>query len=65
MSKKILNGVVVSAKPNKTIKCQINIKDNSYEINLLWRIETEQEMKYYKAGGILNYVLNNILRTLA
>ncbi|MBI29008.1 MAG: Aconitate hydratase A [Alphaproteobacteria bacterium MarineAlpha5_Bin11] len=52
-------------EPNKTIKCQINIKDNSYEINLLCRIETEQEMKYYKAGGILNYVLNNILRTLA
>ncbi|MDB2550711.1 aconitate hydratase AcnA, partial [Rickettsiales bacterium] len=41
--------------PKDNIKCQITRKDGSMEeIDLLSRIDTENEVKYYKAGGILN-----------
>tara|TARA_Y100000389_G_scaffold95163_1_gene91817 strand:- start:229 stop:2859 length:2631 start_codon:yes stop_codon:yes gene_type:complete len=44
--------------PKGNIKCQITRKDGSIEeINLLSRIDTENEVKYYKSGGILNYML--------
>lgn len=44
--------------PKDIIKCQIARKDGSVtEIDLISRIDTENEVKYYKAGGILNYML--------
>ena len=39
-------------------------KKNQFEINeleLLCRIDTSKELEYYKAGGILQYVLNTII----
>jgi len=44
--------------PKDIIKCQITKKDGSVlEIELISRIDTENEVKYYQAGGILNYML--------
>ena len=44
--------------PKDNIKCQITRKDGSVEeINLLSRVDTDNEVKYYQAGGILNYML--------
>ena len=34
-------------------------------INLKCRIDTNKELEYYKAGGILNYVLNEIISEAA
>ena len=50
--------------PNKILKCKI-IGKNEYLINLKCRIDTKKELAYYKAGGILNFVLNEIISNAA
>ena len=47
-------------KPSKILKCDIVGKTTS-SINLKCRIDTKKELEYYKAGGILNFVLNEII----
>ena len=47
--------------PNKTLKCSIFDKDRNNTIKLKCRIDTFKELDYYKAGGILQYVLNSIV----
>ena len=47
--------------PNKVMKCNIN-NNESKLINLICRIDTMKELEYYKAGGILQYVLNSIVK---
>ena len=47
--------------PNKIMKCNIN-NNESKLINLICRIDTMKELEYYKAGGILQYVLNSIVK---
>ena len=48
--------------PKKIIDCKIESKNLSLEIKLLCRIDTYQELEYFKSGGILQYVLNNIVK---
>ena len=50
-----------SIKPNSELICEINSKDKRY-IKLLCRIDTINELDYYKQGGILQYVLNSIIK---
>ncbi len=50
--------------PNKVLKCKINGKKDIL-INLKCRIDTNKELEYYKAGGILNFVLNEIISNAA
>ena len=45
-------------KPKKIINCNIN---KNRKIKLLCRIDTEKELEYYKSGGILKYLLNQII----
>ena len=47
-------------EPGKTLECEILGKNKIKKIELLCRIDTKQELEYYKAGGILQYVLNSI-----
>ena len=47
--------------PNKLMLCKIDDQKKSYIINLKCRIDTMKELDYYKAGGILQYVLNSIV----
>ena len=47
--------------PNKLMRCQIDNKTKTYSIDLRCRIDTMRELDYYKAGGILQYVLNSIV----
>jgi len=47
--------------PNNVMKCKISSKEKNYEISLKCRIDTLQELDYFKAGGILQYVLNSII----
>ena len=49
-------------KPREKVFCEIKYKDGtSKRIKLLSRIDTENEIEYYKNGGILQFVLRNML----
>ena len=50
--------------PNKVLKCKIE-GENINLVNLKCRIDTNKELDYYKAGGILNFVLNEIISNAA
>ena len=51
-------------RPGIILNCRI---DSSVckSISLKCRIDTNKELEYYKAGGILNYVLNEIISEAA
>ena len=51
-------------KPGAILNCEIYSKE-SKKIHLKCRIDTNKELEYYKAGGILNYVLNEIISEAA
>ena len=55
---------LVELRPGITLNCKINSSESKY-INLKCRIDTNKELEYYKAGGILNYVLNEIISEAA
>ena len=46
--------------PHKILTCKI-VGEETNIINLKCRIDTNKELDYYKAGGILNFVLNEII----
>ena len=48
--------------PGKEVECEIKYADGMVKkINLLSRIDTVNEVEYYKNDGILKYVLRNML----
>ncbi|MEM8652408.1 MAG: aconitate hydratase AcnA [Pseudomonadota bacterium] len=48
-------------KPRQNLDAEITYADGSKKtISLLVRIDTEDELDYYRAGGILHYVLRNL-----
>jgi len=47
--------------PNSEIDCKIH-SDQKRKVKLLCRIDTTKELDYYKQGGILQYVLNSIIK---
>ena len=51
-------------RPGINLICEINFSERKF-INLKCRIDTNKELEYYKAGGILNYVLNEIISEAA
>jgi aconitate hydratase len=51
--------------PNKIMQCEISSGTKNYKINLKCRIDTRKELEYYKAGGILQYVLNSIVNKVS
>ena len=49
-------------EPRQEVECEIKYADGSMKrIQLLCRIDTENEVEYYKHGGILQFVLRNML----
>jgi len=49
-------------EPRQEVDCEIRYADGvSKKIKLLCRIDTANEIEYYKNGGILQYVLRNML----
>ena len=49
-------------EPRQEVECEIKYADGTIKkIQLLCRIDTENEVEYYKHGGILQYVLRNML----
>ena len=52
---------IENISPKKVIKCSIKESNNNRNVELLCRIDTKKELEYFQAGGILHYVLNNII----
>ena len=49
-------------QPRDQVDCEIKFVDGSIKkIKLLSRIDTANEIEYYKNGGILQYVLRNMI----
>ena len=49
-------------KPGQDVECEIKYAEGTIKkIKLLSRIDTINEVEYYKNGGILKYVLRNML----
>tara|TARA_B100000700_G_scaffold327485_1_gene442181 strand:- start:548 stop:3193 length:2646 start_codon:yes stop_codon:yes gene_type:complete len=48
--------------PKIEIECEIKSGEKINKIKLRTRIDTLKELEYYKAGGILQYVLNSIIK---
>ena len=61
-SEKISISGIDKIQPNKLLKCKINRENSIKEIYLKCRIDTNKELDYYKSGGILQYVLNSIIK---
>lgn len=54
-------GIDENLKPKQDLKCVITKEDGSkIETTLLCRIDTSNEIEYYKSGGILQYVMNQL-----
>ena len=48
-------------KPGMTLKATITYKNGKKkDVELLSRIDTEDELEYYQHGGILQYVLRRL-----
>lgn len=56
-----ITGIEGSVKPRMTVKATITRANGDKEtIDLLCRIDTEEEIEYFRKGGILQYVLFNL-----
>jgi aconitate hydratase len=56
-----ITGIEGGIEPGMDVACRIARPDGSTEdIALLCRIDTQDEAEYFKAGGILQYVLHNL-----
>ena len=54
-------GINDDIKAKQILKAVITKADGSKkEIDLLCRLDTSNEVEYYKAGGILQFVLNSL-----
>jgi aconitate hydratase len=59
-----LAGIAGGVKPRMPVKLTITRKDGSVEtLDLLCRIDTLDEVEYYRHGGILPYVLRGLLKS--
>jgi aconitate hydratase len=57
-----LTGLEGGLKPRMDVQCTITRKDGAKEIvSLLCRLDTLDEVEYYRHGGILHYVLRMLL----
>jgi aconitate hydratase len=55
---------LATIKPGDTITATVHLTDGTHrEISLLCRIDTLNEVEYFRHGGILQYVLRQILQT--
>lgn len=54
---------VTTVKPGQKMKAVVKFANgDTKEINLLCRIDTANELEYYKNGGILQYVIRSLLK---
>ena len=54
---------LTSIKPRQKVVAKVTRADGSgFDLPLLCRIDTLDEVEYYRHGGILQYVLRGLLR---
>jgi aconitate hydratase len=54
---------ITSVQPGQRLKARVTHSDgNTREITLQGRIDTANELEYYKNGGILHYVIRSLLK---
>ena len=59
-----IKGLAAGIKPGMKVEMVVTRKDGSTQmVPLLCRIDTLDELEYYKNGGILQYVMKNLLQT--
>lgn len=59
-----MNGISDQLTPHKVLTCQVKYADGSLkEIPLKCRIDTADELGYYLNGGILQYVLRQLIQS--
>jgi aconitate hydratase len=59
-----IKGLAGGIKPRMQVQCVITGKDGKVQtVPLLCRIDTLDELAYYKNGGILHYVMKNLLES--
>jgi len=59
-----IDGIDAGLEPHAELACRITRPDGSVsETKLLCRIDTADELAYFNNGGILHYVLRDILKT--
>jgi aconitate hydratase len=59
-------GLTAGIKPRMDVACRITRKDGTTQaVTLLCRIDTLDEVEYYRHGGILPYVMRNLAKTAA
>lgn len=57
-----IQGIASGLKPAQSLNLKIEYKDGTKkQADLTCRIDTEDEMHYYRNGGILQYVIRNLL----
>ena len=57
-----ITGIENGITPQMNMQCEINRSDDSSQtVTLRCAINTEEEIQYYKNGGILHYVLRNLM----
>ncbi|MBC7396554.1 MAG: aconitate hydratase AcnA, partial [Bdellovibrionales bacterium] len=55
---------ITTVQPGEKLKASVKFSNGtSKEINLLCRIDTANELEYYKNGGILHYVIRQMLKS--
>jgi len=58
-----IGGMAAGLKPRAAIKCRITRRDGkSEEIDLRCRIDTVDELEYFRHGGILQFVLRHMMK---
>ena len=58
-----ITGVEAGVKPRMDVQLKITRKDGSVEtVPVLCRIDTYDEIEYFKNGGVLLYVLRNLAK---
>ncbi|MGE0255010.1 MAG: aconitate hydratase AcnA [Alphaproteobacteria bacterium] len=61
-----ISGVAAGLRPRMPLACRIDYADGkTREIELLCRIDTLDEVEYYRHGGILQYVLRSMIKQAA
>jgi aconitate hydratase len=58
-----IKGIADGLKPRSNLECTITYDDGATrDIELLCRIDTLDEIEYYRHGGILQFVLRNMVQ---
>ena len=56
-----ITGVAEGLSPGQDVDCRVTYEEGHYvDLKLLCRIDTEDEIEYYRNGGILHYVLRRL-----